>query len=444
MSAWWHRRSLRARLTLLSTALLIVGLSAGTLAIAAAFARSRIGSLDSAARSESTQLAALVSAAELPQPLPVASGQTAQVLTSAGGVLATSAAGSRTLPLVDATFVTTHADGRARTSTITAIDDDGAARVVVTRATYRGQPAFVVVAATLGDVRATEKSLRRLEFYAASLLIVVFAGLSWLLLGRALRAVAALGAAAGSVTDPNSPVRLPVPDSDDEIHGLAVTLNAMLDRLAAAALRERAFLDDAAHELRTPLASARVQLEVASLHPDDQDWPGIAATTTTDLERLGQLLDDLLALARLDSSDGNRKRLDLAVLAGVSGADPVWVLGDRAALRRTVTNLIANAERHSRSRVVVGVRVLDDVAELRVDDDGPGIALADRVRIFERFARLDDGRARDDGGTGLGLAIVAATARAHGGEAFVGESTLGGASVGIRIPLNRLGDAFPE
>ena len=350
-------------------------------------------------------------------------------------MLATSAEGSRTLPLLDTTIVTAQADGRARTASISAIDADADARVVVRRATYAGQPVYVVVAATLTDVRATEKSLRRLEFLSTPILVLAVAGLSWLLLGRALRAVAALGAAAGSVTDPNSPVRLPVPDSRDEVHGLAVTLNAMLDRLAAAAKRERAFLDDAAHELRTPLASARVQLEVAALHPESQDWRAISTAATADLERLGQLLDDLLALARLDANVAGHQRLDLSAIAGVPDGGPVWVTGDRAALRRSVVNLVANAERHARGRVEVHVRLLAGEAELRVEDDGPGIPVADRDRIFDRFARLDDGRARDAGGTGLGLSIVAATARAHGGTAFVGDSSLGGASVGIRIPL---------
>ena len=422
-------------MTLVSTAVLVVGLGLGVFVVAAAFGAGRVNVLDSAARDQSAELAALVNADQLPEPLPVAQGQTAQVLAASGGVLAASAQGSRTLPLLPAGYLNSYADCRARSAQVAAIDTDGADRVAVCRATYQGQRVFVAVAASLADVRATESSLRSLEAVAAPVLVAVVACLSWLMLGRALGAVAALGAAASSVTDPGSSARLPVPDSGDEIRGLAVTLNAMLDRLAAAANRERAFLDDAAHELRTPLASAQLQLEVAALHPAGQDWPAVAEATTAELDRLRSLLDHLLALARLEAGAVRREPVDLSELAGAAGDRPVWVLGDRTTLRRAVDNLIANARQHARGQVAVEVTVAGGLAELHVDDDGPGIAPADRQRVFERFARLDEGRAREDGGAGLGLAIVAAAARAHGGDAFAAPSPLGGARVGFRIPV---------
>ena len=235
---------------------------------------------------------------------------------------------------------------------------------------------------------------------------------------------------------------------------LALTLNDMLSRLAAAQRKQRALVSDTAHELRSPIASIRAQLEVALDHPGLQDWESTARDVHADTLRLARLAEDLLLLARLDersasgaaADPGRRGPVDLAALAAdvtaryegatvevragaAAGGDPaspagsragVIVAGDRDGLDRLLVNLIENAVRYAKSAVTVVARADDGWAELTVTDDGPGIPAADLERAFDRFARLDSARSRhadDPGGAGLGLAIVRATAEAHGGTA---------------------------
>ncbi|WP_238412694.1 sensor histidine kinase [Saccharothrix deserti] len=213
---------------------------------------------------------------------------------------------------------------------------------------------------------------------------------------------------------------------------LALTTSDTFVRLNDALERQRRFTSDASHELRTPLASARTQLEVLLAHPDRVDWRRTAENTVLDLDRMQAVVTDLLFLARLEGPVA-AGRVDLAALVGVPG--PVEVMGDRAHLERIVRNLLDNAERHASSRVEVTVTVESGgTAVLRVADDGPGIPEADRERVFERFVRLDEGRARDDGGAGLGLAIVREGVLAHGGTVGIEDSDQG-TVVAVRLPL---------
>jgi signal transduction histidine kinase len=259
----------------------------------------------------------------------------------------------------------------------------------------------------------------------------------------ALGPVEALRTGAERITGEGGTDRLPVPDGRDEIHRLAVTLNGMLDRLAAARARQRAFVADAAHELRSPLANMRTELEVAQRLGDP---PG-TADLLADVERLTRLVDDLLLLARADDAPGlvSREPVDMAELvrdvagryAGtrvpvtVADGEARWVEGDPRALRHVVVNLVDNAVRHAASRVTVTVGGTAAGVELTVRDDGPGIPAGDRERVFERFTRLDDARARDAGGAGLGLAIVRELVRRHDGTV-----TLTDARPGVRASVH--------
>jgi signal transduction histidine kinase len=236
------------------------------------------------------------------------------------------------------------------------------------------------------------------------------------------------------------PSDLPVPEARDEVRSLALTLNDMLDRLAAAQQRQRALVSDTAHELRSPIASIRAQLEVALDHPEGQDWESTARDVHADVLRLAGLAEDLLLLARLDERAGTPQHgatIDLAelsasVVARYAGArvpvvcpgsaEPCLVSGDWDALDRLLVNLIDNAVRYAKSGVTVTVGREGTEVALTVTDDGPGIPDADLERAFDRFARLDDARSRDGdegGGAGLGLAIVRATAQAYGGTAHL-------------------------
>jgi signal transduction histidine kinase len=215
--------------------------------------------------------------------------------------------------------------------------------------------------------------------------------------------------------------------------------------------RQRQFAADASHELRTPLAALRVQMEAAQLHPDDIDLPDLLNHVTNDLDRLENIVDDLLILATIESDlDRTREEVDLTTL--VETAATRWT--DRHDMRlnvepavtveaapwqlaRLLANLLDNARRHATRRLKVDLRRTDGHAELAVADDGKGISPADRERVFQRFVRLDTARSRDRGGTGLGLAIAREIARAHHGSLHVEGAVDGGACFVLRIPLVR-------
>jgi signal transduction histidine kinase len=218
----------------------------------------------------------------------------------------------------------------------------------------------------------------------------------------------------------------------------------MLSRLAAAQQRQRALVSDTAHELRSPIASIRTQLEVALDFPAGQDWETTARDVHADVLRLARLAEDLLLLARLDEQAGHEPAqhgtpVDLVALcrsavcryadapvpvecAAAEAEEPVLVTGDWGRLDRLLVNLVDNAVRYAKSAVTISVRRDGGWAELSVTDDGPGIPAADLERAFDRFARLDDARSREGdeaGGAGLGLAIVRATAQSTGGTAYL-------------------------
>ncbi|MFI9824285.1 sensor histidine kinase [Streptomyces sp. NPDC052013] len=278
------------------------------------------------------------------------------------------------------------------------------------------------------------------------LLLAVVAGVTWLVTRRALRPVEGIRREMAAITASEDLARrVPEPATHDEIARLARTTNETLAALEASVERQRRFVADASHELRSPIASLRTQLEVAAAHPELLDLDGAVEDTV----RLQHLAADLLLLARLDAGEKPAgTRVDLAALAreeaaGRSGvavdAEPVEVAGSRGQLGRLLANLLDNAQRHARETVTVTVRREGERAVLGVADDGEGVREADRERIFERFVRLDAARSRDDGGAGLGLAIARDVAVRHGGTLTAGAAPAGGALFELRLPLVREG-----
>ncbi|AYL38306.1 sensor histidine kinase [Streptomyces fungicidicus] len=274
------------------------------------------------------------------------------------------------------------------------------------------------------------------------LLLAVVAGVTWLVTGRALRPVEGIRREMAAITASEDLARrVPEPATHDEIARLARTTNETLAALEASVERQRSFVADASHELRSPIASLRTQLEVAAAHPELLDLEGAVEDTV----RLQHLAADLLLLARLDAGERPAgARVDLAALAreeaagrpGVTvDAEPAEVSGSRGQLGRVLANLLDNGRRHARERVTVTVRQEGGSAVLAVADDGEGVAEADRERIFERFVRLDAARSRDDGGAGLGLAIARDVAVRHGGTLTAGAAPAGGALFELRLPL---------
>ena len=295
---------------------------------------------------------------------------------------------------------------------------------------------------------------RLLEIGLPTLLLVVGA-ICWVIVGWALRPIEALRREVAEVAAVSGAHRVAEPPTDDEVGRLARTLNSMLDRLESSTLRERRFVSDASHELRSPIANIRTEIEVALHHPDRAEWPRVASEVLAQDERMGRLVESLLVLARsaeghLASVDPNAAPTDLAGVAQQVVAEasahsaqlsitahtrPTRVQAPAVYLERIAANLIDNACRYASSRVEVRVSTYDGWAVLRVSDDGPGVPAEDRGRIFERFVRLDEARDRVHGGFGLGLAIVADLSRAFGGTIEISDAEGGGAVFTMFLPL---------
>ncbi len=239
-----------------------------------------------------------------------------------------------------------------------------------------------------------------------------------------------------------------------ELRTLAESFNHMLDRLEDAFARQRGFVSDASHELRSPLTAIRGQIEVLAREedPDAEDVRRVEAVTLAELGRVERLVEELLALARLDEGVGPvRRELEVAPYlremvraapggAGVGALARGGIDADPDLIARVVRNLIENARRHAgpEGTVRVSSTAVGGGLRIAVDDDGPGIAPDERERVFDRFHRSDAARDRASGGSGLGLAIARAIVEAHGGTIRTEDSALGGARVSFDLPGLRL------
>ena len=293
------------------------------------------------------------------------------------------------------------------------------------------------------------------------LLLLLVAGSTWVVTGRTLGPVEAIRAEVADIGHADLHKRVPEPRTRDEIGRLADTMNHMLERLEQANERQQRFVSNASHELRTPIATIRHQLEVA-LTESSPDWPNIAEGILEEDLRMQRMVDNLLWIAKYDqakktnttykpvdldavaASEARRQRAEESHRARPIAVDTTaihagQVRGNADDLTRAVRNLVDNAHRHADQRIAIAVTSLDSAVELLVDDDGPGVDSADQERIFERFTRADEARSRDDGGVGLGLAIARDIATAHGGTLEVTESApLGGARFSLTLPSSGL------
>jgi signal transduction histidine kinase len=315
----------------------------------------------------------------------------------------------------------------------------------------------ILAASSLDTVRRSVDAVQGGLAVAFPLLVGAVGLLAWFLTGRALRPVEAIRSEVEAISGSTLDRRVPVPRTGDEVSRLAVTMNAMLDRLEDASTRQQRFVADASHELRSPVAAIRTELEVAQRTAGADDWPVVASRLLAEEARLEAVISDLLLLASLDEGAGSSEHVpvDVAELVveearrrapdregvaiDVDAPSPVLVHGSRTQLRRAVVNLLDNAGRHARATVRIAVHQRDDRVRLLVDDDGPGIPEADRERVFERFTRLDDHRTRTatSGGAGLGLSLVRRIAQLHDGTAVVDTAPLGGARVVLDLPVHR-------
>lgn len=307
----------------------------------------------------------------------------------------------------------------------------------------------------VGEGSATIVSTLRNVILALALAAPIVIGVSglatYLLVRRSLRSVDEIRSRVADITTSDLAERVPVPERRDEIAALAVTMNEMLARIEAGHAAQQRFVGDASHELRSPLTTIISALEVAVAHPEVFDTDLATSTLLPETQRMKVLIDDLLLLARADERGLTVARDDVD-LDDVTAAEvdrlrrgttltvrtdirPARIVGDPAALSRVLRNLLDNAARHAVSRVEVTVAPQADAVTVEVFDDGPGIPVDDRVRVFDRFVRLDPDRSRSGGGTGLGLAIVREIVGAHGGTVVIGDRDGAGTAVGLQLPL---------
>ncbi|ETK37400.1 ATP-binding protein [Microbispora sp. ATCC PTA-5024] len=439
---WWRRQSLRFRLTTVSTAVLALALALSAYVFVGVLGRALMRTIDDEVYQRAREVSALSDAGRLPDPVVSVDNTIVQVIGPDGRIVDATPNTDRLVPLLGARErAEAVRSGSARFLDGRPYAIPGPLRV---RALSADHGVTVVAARSFAEVEGGLTTTGHVLLVGMPLLLALLAGASWLVIGRTLRPIALLRRGAAEISGTARSRRLPVPEARDEVHSLATTLNDMLGRLEDADARQRALVSDAAHELRSPLASIRLQLEVALSHPEGQDWKETAEGVLEDTLRLSRLAEDLLALARLDEGrPGRREPVDLAALArgtaerhglALDAPSPAVVLGDGLDLRRVLTNLVDNALRHAASAVSVAVRTDGDTAELTVADDGPGIPAEDRERVFDRFTRLDSARSRDDGGAGLGLAIVRTTVEAHGGTVHLEDAAPGLRAV-VRLPL---------
>lgn len=281
-------------------------------------------------------------------------------------------------------------------------------------------------------VEATVQTVVILLGCASPIVVAVAAGATYLLVGRSLRSVDAIRSRVAAISTSDLTERVPVPAARDEISALALTMNEMLARIEAGHAAQRRFVGDASHELRSPLATIISALEVAAAHPQLLDQDLAATTLMPEAHRMQALVEDLLLLARADERGLALRHADLDIAVELT---PTRLAGDPVRLSRVLRNLLENAARHAVSRIEVRVYAHEGSAFATVADDGSGIAIADRNRVFDRFVRLDTDRARTSGGAGLGLAIVAEIVAAHSGTVQISDRPGGGALFLVQLPL---------
>jgi len=461
--------SLRLRLALLFAATTAVVIAAVAAVFLWQLRVAQIGALDAGLRARADALAVQVRAGGLPG-LPAQGGQQgqnqgvfpvaeaeSQVLTRQGAVRYSSA-GSGQLPLVTGDWLRRAAAGTV--SFIISIEGERV-RVLAFPARNGSQPVIITAGASTGVADAAQSRAQAVVL-AAGPAAVAAAGLgAWVLAGATLRPVTRMRRRLADITERNPAARLRVPAGRDEIASLAVTMNALLDRLQLALDRQRDFVADASHELLTPLTALRAELELAGRPGRSRAALEAAVTAAAgDTDRLIHLAGDLLLMARAQEGASFLRpaEVDVPGLLGAAArafagqarargvtlqvrAGPVpAVTADPERLRQAVDNLLSNAIRHSPAGGAVELaagknrRPGQDLVIIEVRDQGPGFPPGFLPHAFERFSRADVGRSRAEGGTGLGLAIVDLIARAHGGRAVAVNRPGGGAQVSVELP----------
>ena len=336
---------------------------------------------------------------------------------------------------------------------------DERARLLAVPVQRRAQRLVLVVGATLENRAEALRGLRTELLIALPAALLLATLLGYWLAGSGLRAVEAMRRRAAEISAERAHERLPLPRAQDELRELGETLNAMLGRLEHALERERGFVAEAGHELRTPLALLRAELDFALHHAETPEERSEALRTASDeTDRLVQLAGDLLLIASADQDQlalrtepmpaadvlaSVRNRFGWRAAAArralvVDAPGELALVADRLRLEQALSNLVENALRHGAGTVTLHAAGRGAGVELRVSDEGPGFPADVLPRAFQRFSRGSE--SRTTGGAGLGLAIVDTIARAHDGSARAANAPGGGAEVTIVLPAPVAGE----
>ena len=440
------RASVRLRTTAVAVLVVAIALLVGAFALVALVRESLRDGLETSAEQRASALVDQIETSGLPEAEPADDDEDFaepddvvwQVTDADGTVVRSSQPLSEPLPTEDA-------DAALLPSS------DHPYLVVTDDAQREGEQDYVVsVAASLEEVDDSTAALVTPLVVGLPLILLVVGGTTWAVATRALAPVERIRREVEQITGDRLDRRVPEPRSRDEIHRLALTMNQMLTRLEDSRDRQQQFVADASHELRSPLASIRQTAEVVRAYPGALPEGELADAVLEESVRMQRLVEQLLLLTRAEEGVVTRTHhdVDLDDLAlaearrisrsgldvETSGVGAGRVRGDKTALAQVVRNLVDNAVRHADRAVAVAVREAGDGVELIVEDDGPGIPAEQRQRVFERFVRLDEARARDAGGSGLGLAIVKEIVAVYGGTVTVSSSRLGGARFVVRLP----------
>lgn len=451
-----HEWTIRAKVTSAATAVLALALVVSSVGLVVLVRRSLLANVDATGRARVADVVAILASDGLESTISLSSGETSliQVVAADGRVLASSGniqGEAAVLPAVPALRAAT-------TVTIQNLpigEREHGFRVYAAPIDLPNGPGWVYVAQSLSQVDAAVASIVLVLSVGLPFLLLLVGSAVWVAIGRALAPMEDIRSRAVVVAKDLSQ-RLPVPVAHDEVYRLATTMNEMLAQLETSAQRQERFMGDASHELRSPLTALRAQVDVALAHPERADFRETLQAVHAEAARLGALIDDVLLLARTSErlSDQTAQTVDLDELiltevkrlrvrggidVVVEHVDAVQVKGLARDLSRMVSNIGDNAARHATATVTASVTRVGRQAVITIADDGPGVPVQDRARVFERFTRLDEARSRDAdvGGTGLGLAIAQDIASVHGGAIHIESRADGhdGAVFVIALPV---------
>ncbi len=381
-----------------------------------------------------------------------------QVITSGGTVLVNAGNHLGSSAMLPAAEIASAAAGNSSVGTDALGGTDYRVRAVPFA--HSDQPSALVVATSLEPI---ENAIGRLTLLLGLLIPIglALAALGgWWLARKALRPVASMTDEAAAIDAAQLDARVGVPATMDELGRLALTLNAMLDRIRSAVGQQRAFVSDASHELRTPLAIMRAEIDVSLGAPElSEDARATLLSAREETDRMRAIVEDLLLLARMDEGGLALEEavVDLRALAAEAvqafrplaedrhieltlvDGEPTIVLADAVSLQRAVRNLLDNAIKYSPpgSDVIVSVHGDQEQGQLTVADTGVGIPPEELPKVFERFHRVDPSRGRGAGGSGLGLAIVRELVEAQGGRVRAESSPGIGTSISCTLPAAR-------